>query len=101
MSVVAMPSGRVSRPARAAPAAEPILAVDDIVKQFETPDGVLTAVDNVSLSVAPGEFFGVIGPSGCGKSTLFNIIGGLLDGYDGTVRVARRAGATARIPRSA
>ena len=28
----------------------------------------------------------MIGPSGCGKSTLFNIIGGLLDGYDGTVR---------------
>src|ERR671937_156758 len=37
---------------------------------------------------APGEFVGVIGPSGCGKSTLFNVIGGLLDGYEGTVRVA-------------
>jgi NitT/TauT family transport system ATP-binding protein len=36
----------------------------------------------------PGEFLGVIGPSGCGKSTLFNIIGGLLDGYEGTVQVA-------------
>ena len=83
MTVVAMPSGRVP----GAKAAEPILTVDGIVKQFETPDGVLTAVDNVSLSVKPGEFFGVIGPSGCGKSTLFNIIGGLLDGYDGTVRV--------------
>ena len=86
MPVVAMPSGRDAKPA--ARAAEPILTVDNIVKQFETPDGVLTAVDNVSLSVKPGEFFGVIGPSGCGKSTLFNIIGGLLDGYDGTVRVA-------------
>src|SRR5262245_32595493 len=85
MPVVAMPSGRDALPARAA---EPILTVDSIVKQFETPDGVLTAVDNVSLSVRPGEFFAVIGPSGCGKSTLFNIIGGLLDGYDGTVRVA-------------
>jgi NitT/TauT family transport system ATP-binding protein len=85
MPVVAMPSGRDALPARAA---EPILTVDNIVKQFETPDGVLTAVDNVSLSVKPGEFFAVIGPSGCGKSTLFNIIGGLLDGYDGTVRVA-------------
>jgi NitT/TauT family transport system ATP-binding protein len=86
MSVVAMPSGRDAVPG--ARAAEPILNVDGIVKQFETPDGVLTAVDNVSLSVSPGEFFGVIGPSGCGKTTLFNIIGGLLDGYDGTVRVA-------------
>ena len=70
------------------PAADPILVVENIVKRFETPDGVLTAVDHVSLSVAPGEFVGVIGPSGCGKSTLFNVIGGLLDGYDGTVMVA-------------
>jgi len=70
------------------PAADPILVVENIVKRFETPDGVLTAVDHVSLNVAPGEFVGVIGPSGCGKSTLFNVIGGLLDGYDGMVRVA-------------
>src|SRR6266480_1181430 len=66
----------------------PILAVHNVVKRFETPDGVLTAVDHVSLTVAPGEFLGVIGPSGCGKSTLFNVIGGLLDGYEGTVQVA-------------
>ena len=66
---------------------EGILVVDNITKRFETPEGVVTAVDGVSLSVAPGEFVGVIGPSGCGKSTLFNIIGGLLDGYDGTVKV--------------
>jgi NitT/TauT family transport system ATP-binding protein len=69
-------------------AAAAILVVDDIVKRFETPDGVLTALDHVSLSVALGEFVGVIGPSGCGKSTLFNVIGGLLDGYEGTVSVA-------------
>jgi len=69
-------------------AADAILVVDDIVKRFETPDGVLTALDHVSLSVALGEFVGVIGPSGCGKSTLFNVIGGLLDGYEGTVKVA-------------
>jgi NitT/TauT family transport system ATP-binding protein len=68
-------------------AAEPILVVDGIIKQFETPDGPLTAVDNVSLTVSPGEFLGIIGPSGCGKSTLFNVIGGLLDGYEGSVRV--------------
>jgi NitT/TauT family transport system ATP-binding protein len=67
---------------------EPILVVDDIVMRFETPDGVLTAVDHVSLGVAPGEFFAVIGPSGCGKTTLFNVIGGLLGGYQGRVTVA-------------
>jgi NitT/TauT family transport system ATP-binding protein len=70
------------------PAADPILVVENIVKRFETQDGVLTAVDDVSFSVAPGEFLSVIGPSGCGKSTLFNVMGGLLDGYDGRVSVA-------------
>jgi len=68
-------------------AADPLLVVENVVKRFETPDGVLTAVDDVSFSVAPGEFLSVIGPSGCGKSTLFNIIGGLVDDYDGKVRV--------------
>jgi NitT/TauT family transport system ATP-binding protein len=67
--------------------ADAILVVDDITKRFETLDGVLTALDHVSLTVAPGEFLGVIGPSGCGKSTLFNVIGGLVDGYDGRVAV--------------
>src|SRR5216684_4202821 len=86
MSAVTAPSQRID--ASAPKAASAILVVEDIVKRFETPDGVLTAVDHVSLSVAPGEFVGVIGPSGCGKSTLFNVIGGLLDGYEGTVQVA-------------
>src|SRR3954465_2500559 len=72
-----------------AAAADPLLTVENVVKRFETPDGVLTAGDNVSFTVAPGEFLSVIGPSGCGKSTLFNIIGGLTDGYDGAVRVGQ------------
>ena len=69
------------------PADASILVVEDIVKQFDTPEGPLTALERVSLSVRPGEFLAVIGPSGCGKSTLFNIIGGLTDGYQGTVAV--------------
>jgi NitT/TauT family transport system ATP-binding protein len=65
-----------------------ILVVDDIVKEFATLEGPLLAVEHVSLAVRPGEFLAVIGPSGCGKSTLFNVIGGLIDGYGGTVTVA-------------
>jgi NitT/TauT family transport system ATP-binding protein len=65
-----------------------VLVVDNVVKRFETPDGVLTAVDHVSFDVTPGEFLAVIGPSGCGKSTLFNIIGGLLLSDEGSVTVA-------------
>jgi NitT/TauT family transport system ATP-binding protein len=75
--------------------ADPILVVENIVKRFEMQDGVLTAVDDVSFNVMPGEFLSVIGPSGCGKSTLFNVIGGLLDGYEGRVSVG---GETVRGP---
>ena len=67
---------------------EAILVVDRISKRFNTPEGTITAIDDVSLSIAEGEFMAVIGPSGCGKSTLFNVIGGLTDGYDGRVTVA-------------
>jgi NitT/TauT family transport system ATP-binding protein len=77
---------------------DPILVVEDIVKRFDTPDGALTAVDGVSFTVAPGEFFAVIGPSGCGKSTLFNVIGGLIGDYQGRVAVARE---TVRGPHAA
>jgi NitT/TauT family transport system ATP-binding protein len=65
-----------------------ILVADDIVVRFQTPEGPITAVDNVSFGVRSGEFLSVIGPSGCGISTLFNVIGGLLNGYDGIVSVA-------------
>jgi NitT/TauT family transport system ATP-binding protein len=88
MAAATVPLERIDAGAPKAASAGPILVVDDIVKRFETPDGVLTAVDHVSLSVSPGEFVGVIGPSGCGKSTLFNVIGGLLEDYEGTVKVA-------------
>jgi NitT/TauT family transport system ATP-binding protein len=88
MAGVTVPLERIDAGVPVAAPARAILVVDDIVKRFETPDGVLTAVDHVSFSVVPGEFVGIIGPSGCGKSTLFNVIGGLLDGYEGTVKVA-------------
>ena len=58
MAGVTVPLERIDAGAPSAAPAHAILVVDDIVKRFETPDGVLTAVDHVSFSVAPGEFVG-------------------------------------------
>ncbi len=69
----------------------PLLVVDDVSMRFQTPEGPLTAIDHISLSVRHGEFLSVIGPSGCGKSTLFNVIGGLQSDYEGKVSVGGEA----------
>ena len=46
-----------------------------------------TAVEQVSLTVADGEFVSVVGPTGCGKSTLLNVAAGLLQPSKGEVRI--------------
>jgi len=81
------PLSASNRIAAASHQATAILDVDGLTMRFGTAEGEVTAIDNVSFDVAPGEFLAVIGPSGCGKSTLFNIIGGLLGGYGGSVTV--------------
>jgi NitT/TauT family transport system ATP-binding protein len=65
------------------------LTVRNVTKRFESANGAggTLALDDVSLDVRQGEFMSVIGPSGCGKSTLFNIIGGMLTDFEGTVKI--------------
>ncbi|MGB5079417.1 MAG: ATP-binding cassette domain-containing protein, partial [Burkholderiales bacterium] len=64
-----------------------MLTVERLTKRFPAPEGTITALEDFSLEVPEGTFVAVIGPSGCGKSTLFNIVGGLLDGWEGRVLI--------------
>jgi branched-chain amino acid transport system ATP-binding protein len=58
-----------------------LLAVDDLGKRF----GGFVALENIALTVAPGERLGLIGPNGSGKSTLVNCICGTLTNETGSV----------------
>jgi NitT/TauT family transport system ATP-binding protein len=86
----AVPTGSSpSQPsAAAASLSEPLLVVDGLAKEFPTPEGSLAALERIAFAVREGEFVSIIGPSGCGKSTLFNIIGGLIDRFQGRVTIA-------------
>jgi len=61
------------------------LAVEGVSKWFRTPRTSVHALDNITLTVAPGEFLCLVGPSGCGKSTLLDIIAGLTVPDSGSV----------------
>jgi len=60
-----------------------MIAVETLVKKY----GAFTAVDGVSLSVAPGEIHGFLGPNGAGKTTTIRIIAGLLKPTSGHITI--------------
>ena len=63
------------------------IAVSAVSMTFHSNGRELVALENVDLTVRPGEFMSVIGPSGCGKTTLLRIMGGLLEPTGGRVTV--------------
>ena len=63
------------------------LTVDNLTKTFPARGGPITAVEDVSLSIAPGESLGLVGESGSGKSTISRLIAGLTPPDSGTIRL--------------
>lgn len=61
------------------------LSIKNIKKVFNTKEGDLVAIEDVSLNVKDGEILAIVGTSGCGKSTLLNIIAGLEEKTDGEI----------------
>lgn len=65
--------------------AQNLLEVKNLKKYFNTPGGLLHAVDNISFSLPEGETLGIVGESGCGKSTLGRVILRLHEPTDGKI----------------
>jgi NitT/TauT family transport system ATP-binding protein len=102
----AAPSEPVSMGSEAEATVEPVstsrrLAVDvrRVSLTFETGDGKVDALSNVSLQVAEGEFVSFIGPSGCGKTTMLRVIADLQQPTSGTLLVNGVSAGQARLER--
>ncbi|VVD66260.1 ABC transporter [Pandoraea eparura] len=74
----------------AASSVPPLLEIDGVTLQYKTDDYLVTAAQQVSFNVYPGDRFVLLGPSGCGKSTLLKAIGGYLPPVHGEIRLKGR-----------
>jgi NitT/TauT family transport system ATP-binding protein len=71
---------------------DPVIRLRGATKRFRGADGgVHTAIRELTLDVAPGEFVAVVGPTGCGKSTALSLVSGLEPASEGEVEVRGKA----------
>jgi NitT/TauT family transport system ATP-binding protein len=64
-----------------------IVRIRNVDKTFFSQEAATTALNDISLSVANGEFVSLIGPSGCGKTTLLSLIAGLIQPTNGEINI--------------
>ncbi len=68
-----------------APAAPPVLELQEVSFAYRTQTGHVGAVESLSLTIQRGEFVSIVGPSGCGKSTVLRLMAGFLRPDTGTI----------------
>lgn len=61
--------------------------MEHLSKTYQSPDGEVCAVSDVTLNIQDGEFISIVGPSGCGKSTLLSMVAGLETPSSGAVYI--------------
>jgi multiple sugar transport system ATP-binding protein len=61
--------------------------LEDVTKVYNSEEGNVVAVDNLSLTIDDGDFLVLVGPSGCGKSTTLRMVAGLETITDGTIAI--------------
>src|ERR1044072_2721876 len=70
---------------------DPVIELRQATKRFRSSSGgVHTAVSDLTMTVAPGEFVTIVGPTGCGKSTTLSLVSGLEPASAGSVEVHGR-----------
>jgi NitT/TauT family transport system ATP-binding protein len=82
------------------PAADVAIDISGLSLRFDTADGPVQALSDVSLKIARGEFVSFIGPSGCGKTTLLRAVADLENPTSGAIRVNGMSPREARAKRA-
>jgi NitT/TauT family transport system ATP-binding protein len=77
-----------------------VIDIDNMSLTFQTADGPVFALDEVSLTVRHGDFVSFIGPSGCGKTTLMRVIADLEKPTGGSISVNGTSPELARLSRA-
>lgn len=64
-----------------------LIVLRDIRKSYESREGSILAIEDITFEVEEGDFVVIVGPSGCGKTTLLKIVAGLLDFDKGSIKL--------------